>query len=407
MNLTDNISTLIKHIKTLSPDDTAGKAIILFQTEKNDYLPVVAKSKLVGIVSTEKLLRIANEQPTLIEVISINMIMEQPEQVIYPHFTIQAAKQFFLEKSVSGFPVVSGNVYIGWLNCADILGVITHNPPPPRIGGMATPLGVYLYTSSINAGVGKFALFLTGLLMALSLWIIQNFTVVLSALIYNFTHLQLFRNYSLLFSDLPVQAIISPQAELTFVVFNSIFTTFLFLVVLRYAPFMSGYHAAEHMSVNAIENGEPLSVENVAKMSRIHPRCGTNLIAILSFIYLGVTLIALSLRTHWGQVNISVVTVITIWMVIVISLSWRKVGSWIQERWTTRKPTQKELESGVKAAVELMSTYRMATDEKQTTLDRILMMGVQYVMAGVLIIDLLSNFSQPLLDSLIKILLKS
>ncbi|MEI6519556.1 MAG: DUF1385 domain-containing protein [bacterium] len=406
MNAADNISPLIKQIKTLSPDDTAGKAIVLFQIEGMDYLPVVENSRLVGVVSTEKLLKIANEHPNLIEITSVNMIMEMPETVLYPHFTIQVAKQIFMEKNVAGLAVVSGNIYIGWLNCNDVLGAVTHNPPPPRIGGMATPLGVYLYTTSITAGVGKFALFLTGFLMAISLFFIQNFSLILSAAIYKFTNNQLFRDYTLLFSNLSVQPAMLPQYELSLIIFNSIATTFLFLVVLRYSPLMSGYHAAEHMSVNAIENGEPLTMKNVAKMSRIHPRCGTNLIAILSFIYLGVTLIALTLRTHWGQTNISFVAIITVWMVIAISMTWKKVGAWIQQRWTTRTPSKKELESGVKAAVELISTYRMAPIERQSTWDRILMMGIQYVMGGVLVVDLLSNVFQPMIDPIIIALLK-
>jgi uncharacterized protein YqhQ len=36
------------------------------------------------------------------------------------------------------------------------------------------------------------------------------------------------------------------------------------------------YHAAEHMAVNAVESGQPLTAEAAAKQSRIHPRCGTS-----------------------------------------------------------------------------------------------------------------------------------
>ena len=50
------------------------------------------------------------------------------------------------------------------------------------------------------------------------------------------------------------------------------------------------YHGAEHKSINCIESGLPLTVENVMKSSREHRRCGTSfvlivmLIAILIFI---------------------------------------------------------------------------------------------------------------------------
>ncbi len=50
------------------------------------------------------------------------------------------------------------------------------------------------------------------------------------------------------------------------------------------------YHGAEHKCINCIENGLPLTVENVRKSSRIHKRCGTSfllfvvVISIISFI---------------------------------------------------------------------------------------------------------------------------
>lgn len=36
------------------------------------------------------------------------------------------------------------------------------------------------------------------------------------------------------------------------------------------------YHGAEHKSINCIESGLPLTVENVKKSSRLHKRCGTS-----------------------------------------------------------------------------------------------------------------------------------
>lgn len=41
------------------------------------------------------------------------------------------------------------------------------------------------------------------------------------------------------------------------------------------------YHGAEHKSVFCYEQGRPLTVENVRKMSRFHPRCGTNFIFLI------------------------------------------------------------------------------------------------------------------------------
>lgn len=41
------------------------------------------------------------------------------------------------------------------------------------------------------------------------------------------------------------------------------------------------YHGAEHKTINCYEAGEELTVDNVAKHSRIHARCGTNFLLIV------------------------------------------------------------------------------------------------------------------------------
>lgn len=44
------------------------------------------------------------------------------------------------------------------------------------------------------------------------------------------------------------------------------------------------YHGAEHKSINCIENGLDLTVENVRKSSRLHKRCGTSFLLIVMVI---------------------------------------------------------------------------------------------------------------------------
>lgn len=40
------------------------------------------------------------------------------------------------------------------------------------------------------------------------------------------------------------------------------------------------YHGAEHKTIACYEAGEELTVENVKKHTRFHPRCGTSFIFI-------------------------------------------------------------------------------------------------------------------------------
>ena len=47
-----------------------------------------------------------------------------------------------------------------------------------------------------------------------------------------------------------------------------------------------GFHGAEHKTINAYENDLELTVENVKKSSRLHPRCGTSFIFIVILISL-------------------------------------------------------------------------------------------------------------------------
>ncbi|MBR2188495.1 MAG: DUF1385 domain-containing protein [Eubacterium sp.] len=44
------------------------------------------------------------------------------------------------------------------------------------------------------------------------------------------------------------------------------------------------YHGAEHKCINCVENGMPLTVENVMKSSRFHKRCGTSFLFIVVII---------------------------------------------------------------------------------------------------------------------------
>ena len=49
------------------------------------------------------------------------------------------------------------------------------------------------------------------------------------------------------------------------------------------------YHGAEHMSVFCYEKGEELTVENVRKQSRFHPRCGTSFMIVMMIVGIGIS----------------------------------------------------------------------------------------------------------------------
>ena len=74
------------------------------------------------------------------------------------------------------------------------------------------------------------------------------------------------------------------------IVFNLIEGGIRLMVFLLYIwgiSFMDGirrvfqYHGAEHKTIHCYEAGEALTVENVQKFPRLHPRCGTNFLLIV------------------------------------------------------------------------------------------------------------------------------
>lgn len=44
------------------------------------------------------------------------------------------------------------------------------------------------------------------------------------------------------------------------------------------------YHGAEHKSINCVEHGEELTVENVRRQNMVHKRCGTSFLLIVMFV---------------------------------------------------------------------------------------------------------------------------
>ena len=44
------------------------------------------------------------------------------------------------------------------------------------------------------------------------------------------------------------------------------------------------YHGAEHKTIFCYENGDDLTVENVKKQGRLHPRCGTSFLILVMII---------------------------------------------------------------------------------------------------------------------------
>jgi len=75
----------------------------------------------------------------------------------------------------------------------------------------------------------------------------------------------------------------------------AIFLLYMFLISrMKDIQRVFAYHGAEHKCINCVENGLPLTVENVLRSSRQHKRCGTSflliviVITVICFLLLGI-----------------------------------------------------------------------------------------------------------------------
>ena len=104
-----------------------------------------------------------------------------------------------------------------------------------------------------------------------------------------------------LFIVLPAAAanLVASQSDTAFVVLEAVIRLALFVAYIwalgrsKEIRRVFQYHGAEHMSIHAYENGQPLSVDSVKRYRPEHPRCGTSflliviLLAIVVFTFVG------------------------------------------------------------------------------------------------------------------------
>lgn len=126
------------------------------------------------------------------------------------------------------------------------------------------------------------------------------------------------------------------------------------------------YHGAEHMTINAFEAGQDLSVENVRRQSRQHPRCGTAFIltvvvlsvllfGIIGPLPLGTRLISrIVLVPFLASVSYEYIRLTARWMHTSLGRWMAAPNLWLQNL-TTKSPSDEMLEVAI-AAFHAMQT---------------------------------------------------
>ncbi len=245
----------------------------------------------------------------------------------------------------------------------------------PRLGGMATPLGVYLTDGVSGGGAGFWGLFLSGLMLG-------TLGLIAQGLAQGLMH-ALSANAAMASAGLAA-ALPAGSAWLGQIAAWVALPALSMLLVfsgLRLSP-LAGTHAAEHQVVHCLERGQPLLPECVRAMPRVHPRCGTNIVAGFALFHL-VFLVVFA----WAQAsNYGTFDAVTLGLVAATPVClalWRRLGGWIQYWLATRTATPAQIDSAIFAARQVLSRREQRHGRVRfRPIRRIWAMGLPQVMAG-------------------------
>ena len=133
------------------------------------------------------------------------------------------------------------------------------------------------------------------------------------------------------------------------------------------------YHGAEHKTVFAFENGDPLDTAAVQKYSTYHPRCGTSFLMTVMIISMFVYM-AIPVHTFWARfgIRIALLPLIAGVSYEIIRFAAKNRGSlfalmtapglWLQ-RITTQPPDDREVECAIIALDEAMKLEKQRGGE--------------------------------------------
>jgi uncharacterized protein YqhQ len=133
------------------------------------------------------------------------------------------------------------------------------------------------------------------------------------------------------------------------------------------------YHGAEHKTVFAFENGDPLETAAVQKYSTYHPRCGTSFLMTVMIISM-VVYMAIPVHTFWARfgIRIALLPLIAGVSYEIIRFAAKHRGSlfalmtapglWLQ-RITTQPPDDREVECAIVALDAAMALEKQRGGE--------------------------------------------
>ncbi len=246
-------------------------------------------------------------------------------------------------------------------------------PDPPRLGGMATPLGVYLHDGLSSGGAGFWGLVLTGVTMSLLALLAQALAFALARTAN--VHLPALAHG---------EAVLPLGVQLWLSSIAGWLSLPLVFLLLRLLP-LSGTHAAEHQVVHCIERQAPLLPEYVRVMPRVHPRCGTNIFTgftLFMLVFLGVFS-----ACQAGAWPVADAVTLSAFVAAPLALALRlRVGGWVQLWFATRPASDRQIAGAIRAAEQVLSRravrLRHGVSPRLLPLRRVWAMGLVQILVG-------------------------
>ena len=367
------LRSVLRPTPPLAPEDSLRRCLSLTRFQPLQTLPVLENGCLKGVVPLSCLLpALQMEAGAAREHLldrPVSEVMQTPVATAAPETSAYEVGKLCAEHGLSEIPVVDAQGYCyGVVSAADLLLPDVPLPRPARIGGMATPFGVYLTDGSLRAGASDFALATTGVTMTVLHSLSYACIIGVGWLLNHVLHL---RSAAMLDPDY-VPPAGQPMMGLIYVAL-SLVVLCLFLLLMRFSR-LAGFHAAEHQTVHAVERGERLQIDIVRRMPRPHPRCGTNFVAAV--------LVFSTLSQAFGYIPAFDGGIAQLVAVLATLFTWRSVGTFLQERFTTRPATDRELASGIAAGNELLARYVNSPPTRPGVFKRIWFSGMVQVLSG-------------------------
>jgi CBS domain-containing protein len=339
---------LLRLADTLGPEDSLARAALVLRETSASLVPVAREDRPIGAVTQGSLARCLEAGVDPLQPVTEAL---EPGVPTIPVFASGAeALRRLADSPTRELMVVDGEGrFAGLLAASDLFPRPETPPHLPLIGGMATPFGVYLTAGGAKGGASHAALVATGAML---------FGMLVAA--------------SLAGAWAAEWALPSVTPK-TFHTVSDLVSVGLFLIGLRLLP-LSGIHAAEHQVVHALERGEPLELEVVRRMPRVHPRCGTNVAVGLGLF--------LSLAA-WKWTDQEALRIFA--SLIATLFVWRPLGSLLQLLVTTRPASDRQLLNGIAAGRDLVRNVQVRGRVRIGLGRRLLSSGMPHVVGGSLL----------------------